>query len=119
MPLPNPDMFGPSTLVLGQAVGAFATFMPKFTEIRAAHPANNPELAADVHMAEIAATALTVGVGAIASSLTGSPAPMIVGILTAFILVGLYEAALNADPNTGKPKPTTVIVNSRREVVRG
>jgi hypothetical protein len=119
MPLPNPDMFGPSTLVLGQAIGAFSTFLPKFSEVRAAHPSSNSDVVADVRMGEVAATALTVGVGAIASSLTGSPAPMIVGILTAFILVGLYEAALNADPNAGKPVPHTVIVNSRKEVVRG
>lgn len=116
--MPNPEIFGPATLVLGQSIGAFGTFMPKFTDIRAAHPSTNPELAADVRMGEVAASAITIGVGAIASSLTGSPAPMIVGILTALVLVSVYEGALNADPNTGKPRPTTIVVNSRREVVR-
>jgi hypothetical protein len=118
MPLPNPDIFGPSTLVLGQTVTAFQAFLPNFTEIRAAHPSTNPELAADVRMGEIAAGSLTIGVGIIASSLTGSPAPLVVGIITAGILVTLYESALNADPNTGKPAPKTVILTNQREVVR-
>lgn len=95
--LPNPDMFGPATFALGQAVSAFTTFLPKFSDVRKANPADNPDLAADVRMGEIAAVTVSVGIGAIASSLTGSPVPVAVTIIVCLVLVILYESTLTAN----------------------
>ncbi len=95
--LPNPEMFGPATFALGQTVSAFTTFLPKFTEIRKANPKDNPDIAADMRMGEIAAVTVSLGIGAIASSMTGSPVPVVVSLLVCVILVVLYESTLTAD----------------------
>ncbi len=104
MPLPNPDIFGPATLSMGQSISAFQAFLPKFTEVRKADPQNDPAFAADVRMGEVAAVVVTMGVGAIASSLTGSPAPLYTGLFMCLVLVFLYESALRAE-RPFEPKP--------------
>ena len=77
-------------------VQAFYTLLPKLSEIRKADPVANPDIAADVRMGEVGAVALTLGVGAIASSLTQSPLPAVTGAVMALVLVGVYEAALRS-----------------------
>lgn len=95
--MPNPEIFGPATLSISQGVTAFNTFLPKFTEIRKANPSENPDFAADVRMGEIAACTVTLGIGMIASSITGSPAPVYTAALVCLMLVVLYETTLRAD----------------------
>ena len=90
----DPNLIGPTTLALSQAIGAFNAFLPDITEIRKHTPDNDPEFAADVRMGEVAAVALTIGVGTVLSSLTGSSAPVTVGLLVAIGLVALYEYTL-------------------------
>lgn len=48
----------------------------------------------DVRMGEIAASSITLGIGVIASGLSGSPIPIIVGAVMAGFLIVLYESAL-------------------------
>ncbi len=91
------DSFGPATLALGSAMSAFTTMLPKITDIRKANPEKNPEFAADVRMAEIAAVTVAVGFGAIVSSLSGSAAPLVVVAIMCVILLSLYETTLRAD----------------------
>ncbi|HET7414768.1 MAG TPA: hypothetical protein VFI97_03630 [Arthrobacter sp.] len=91
---PNPAIFGPASLCVTQGISAFTAFLPHFTEVRKADPSANPDVVTDVRMGEIAAVTLTLGVGVIASSLTGSPVPAVVSAITAAVLVTLYEAAL-------------------------
>lgn len=110
MPLPNPDVFGPATLAVTQGITAFNSMLPKISEVRKNHPADNPDFAADVRMGEIAASALTLGVGCIASSLTGSPAPTIVAALTCLVLIILYESTLRANRPL-EPQPGLHIVD--------
>lgn len=93
----DPNLIGPSTLAISQAVGSFNAFLPKLADIRKANPEHDPSFAADVRTGELAAVALTVGVGAIVSSLTNSPVPVTVGVITALGLVILYETTLKAD----------------------
>lgn len=107
MPLPNPDIFGPATLAVTQGVSSFNTFLPKFSDVRKNHPATNPDFAADVRMGEVAAVTLTIGVGVIASSLTGSPVPVATAAITCLILVMLYESTLRADAPF-EPKGSTL-----------
>jgi hypothetical protein len=93
----DPGILGPATLAISSGVSAFQSFLPKLSEIRKASPSDDPSFAADVRMGEVAAVAVTVGVGAVASSLTGSPTPAVVAVVIAVGLVVMYESTLNAD----------------------
>lgn len=90
-------MWGPASLAATQGVSAFQGFLPKFTEIRRANAENDPGFVADVRMGEVAACTLTLGIGAIASSLNGSSVPAIVALVMCTILVCLYEYTLRAN----------------------
>lgn len=103
-------MWGPASLIATSGISLFQQFLPKFSEIRAGHPDTNPDLVADVRMGEVAACTLTMGTSLIASSLIGSPAPAVIGLLVCISLVMLYESVLNAN-NPGMPKPRTVVTN--------
>ncbi len=95
--MPDPNMLGPSTLAITQGIGAFTTFLPKLSEVRRADPVANPDIAADVRMGEVAAVALTVGVGVMVSSFTGSNMPAYTAVFVSLSLVCIYESALRAD----------------------
>lgn len=99
------DLIGPASLAVSQGISAFQFFLPKLSEVRKADAATNPDIIGDVRMGEVAAIALCVGIGAVTSSLTGSPVPMFVTAIMAGILVCVYEAALRGD-RPGNPKPT-------------
>lgn len=90
------EPFGPAILSVTQGISAFTTFLPKFSEVRRAHPETDPEVAADVRMGEVAAVTTSVGIGLICSSLTRSPLPVYTALLTALVLVTLYECTLRA-----------------------
>jgi hypothetical protein len=45
-------------------------------------------------MGEFAAATIAIGVGVIASSLSGSPAPAFVAVIMSVVLIALYEKAL-------------------------
>jgi len=90
-------MFGPATFAIGQSVASFQSFLPKFSDVRSKNPKDHPDFAADVRMGEIAAFTVSMGVGLIASSLTGSPVPAVITLLVCLILVTLYESTLNAN----------------------
>lgn len=93
----DPSLVGPASLAVTQTVAVFTTFLPKWDEIRQKDPAHNPEFAADVRMAEIGAVCVTVGVGVIASWLTGSPVPAAVSGFAALGMVFMYEVTLRSD----------------------
>jgi hypothetical protein len=62
-------------------------------------------------MGEIAAVTVSMGIGLISSSLTGSPIPAVITLLVCIILVTLYECTLN----TNRPfEPKTNIMISRK-----
>lgn len=107
MPLPDPNIFGPATLSVTQGIGAFNSFLPRLSEVRKANPHDNPDVAADVRMGEVAGVALTMGIGVIASSLTGSPVPAFTAAITCLVIIFLYESVLRADnpmvPASAKP----------------
>lgn len=91
------DMFGPAMLGVTAGINTFATMLPKLTDIRKADPVNNPDVAADVRMGEVASVTLTMGIGVIASSLTRSSVPTFTALVMCTILVAVYESALRAD----------------------
>ena len=90
----DPAALGAATLALTQSVGLFQTILPPFTEIRKADPADTG-FVADVRMAETGAVALSLGIGLIASGMTGSPAPAVIAVVSTVGLVILYESALS------------------------
>lgn len=96
MPI-DPGLIGPTTMGLTQSLSLFQGFLPKFSEIRKENPSANPDFVQDVRMGELAASLLTLGIGALMSSLTGTPYPAIVAAITALGLVALYESALRAN----------------------
>lgn len=102
---------GTAALAITQGIGAFNNFLPKLSEVRK-HSINDPEFVADVRVGEFAAAALTVGVGAMVSSLTGDPVPTILAFIMAVGLIVLYESTLRADrpmePKTTHTGPATV-----------
>lgn len=98
------EMFGPAALTVTQGVGAFALFLPRFTDVRRNNPKDNPDFAGDVRTGEIAAATITLGVGAIASYFTGSSAPVITALFIVFVMIFVYESTLRTvAPFEGKP----------------
>lgn len=91
------DMFGPAMLSVTSGIQAFQSLLPKISEIRKADPVNNPDVAADVRMGEVAGATLTMGIGLIASSLTQNPLPAVTALVMVIILVVVYESALKAE----------------------
>jgi hypothetical protein len=96
VPVPS-DAIGPATLALTQSIGAFQFFLPRLADVRRASTKDNPDIVGDVRMGEVAAGALCLGVGAIVSSMTGSPYPAMVSLVMMLVLVCVYEAALRGD----------------------
>lgn len=92
----DPSVIGPATLGVTQGISAFTTFLPKLSDVRKAGP-TDIDIAADVRLGEVAAVTLTIGIGVITSSLTGSPVPAYTALLMCLVLVCLYESTLRAD----------------------
>lgn len=87
-----PDV-GAASLALTQALGSFNSFLPPLTEIRK-HTPTDVVFVKDVRSGEIAAVVVTMGVGAVMSSLTKDPTPAIVALVISVGLVGVYEWTL-------------------------
>lgn len=105
----DPAILGIAMTTVSQGANAFQQYVPKLADIRKSN--GDPEIIGDVRMGEVAAVALTMGVGVIASSLTGSPTPAVVAAIICISLVILYESALRADrpfepPNLSILRPT-------------
>lgn len=87
------EALGPASLAMGQAVTSFSIFLPSFTAVRQGSRSDK-DLCNDVRMGEFAAATIAIGVGVIASSLSGSPAPAFVAVIMSVVLIALYEKAL-------------------------
>lgn len=109
----DPAIIGPATLAATQGFTAFSQFLPRLGEVRRATKSENPDIAADVRLGEIAAVGVTMGTGAIVTSLTRSNIPVIVAALVSFGFVMLYEMTLASyrpfevkDMSNGEPATT-------------
>lgn len=90
-------------LAVTSGLNVFQGLLPKLSEVRKADKTS--EIAADVRMGEVAASTMTLAVGTIASSLTNSPVPALVALLTVVVLVTIYESTLKADsPFESRPR---------------
>lgn len=91
----DPNVIGPATLSMTQALSLFDSFLPKFTDLGKADP-NDINVVRDVRMGELAAVLMTLGIGGMTSALTGSSVPAVVALVTCTGLVLLYESALRS-----------------------
>jgi hypothetical protein len=91
------DVFGPASLAAGQTLSSFTTFLPRLSEVRKANVENDTGMVGDVRLGEVAACAISLGIGVIASSLSGSPVPMYAAGFMAVILICVYESALRGN----------------------
>lgn len=91
------DVFGPASLAAGQTLSSFMAFLPRLSEVRKANADTDSDLVGDVRLGEVAASAIAIGVGVIASSLSKSPVPMYAAAFVALILIVVYEIALRGD----------------------
>ncbi len=108
------NIIGPATLSIGQGLSTFNSFLPKLSEVRRASISDNPDMAADVRLGEVAAGAVTVGIGVIASGLTQSNIPVITAVIVTLLLVIIYESTLRAT-RPFEPSILPVVVQGRTE----
>lgn len=90
---------GIATLAITQGYAQFNVFLPRLSEVRRAAPGD--DVAADVHIGVIAASIGTLGVGLIASSLSGSKLPATVSLVVCLLMAGIYESVLHARTTEG------------------
>lgn len=96
MAVSDPITLSVTTMAVTSTLGAFYQFVPPISEIRK-RSTSEPEFAADVRMGEVMASAIAIGIGGIASSLSGSPVPALVSVLFAVSLVTMYEMTLRSN----------------------
>lgn len=96
MAVSDPITLSVTTLAVSTSLGAFYQMLPPISEVRK-RSASEPDFAADVRMGELMASAITLSIGGIASSLSGSPLPALVSALFAMSLIGMYEMTLRSD----------------------
>lgn len=101
-------MFGPASVVLGQTISSFTQLLPPLSEVRKASK-DDPNMAGDVRLGEIAAAALAIGVGAIASSVVGDPTPVVISAILALALICIWETALRGDRLMDPPPIITAV----------
>lgn len=87
--------------VMLSAGQAYSAANPSISTIRRGDWASDDDLRMDIRHGEIAATAITLGVGAYVASVFDSLTPFYASIIVAASYVGLYEWALATRPKKG------------------
>jgi hypothetical protein len=82
---------------VGQGVASFTSFLPRLTDVRKASKEND-NFVADLRIAEIGGSVITLGIALIAASLAKSVAPMYAGLFIVCVIVVLYESVLRQEP---------------------
>lgn len=87
-------------IAVGQTITAYQFFLPSLSEVRRAIPGpyGNRDVVADVYMGQVAAGAVSIGVGAMLASVTGSRMPVYISVFIAAIIGGMYHYALSCKP---------------------
>lgn len=81
---------------LGQTFVGYSFFLPPLREVRQAARTDS-SMQGDVRLGEFAATSLALAVGMMLSQLSGSSLPIYTSLVTAAILIGVYEYALQGE----------------------
>lgn len=93
----NNEVTSASLLSATQSIATFTALLPHLSDVRKS--IGDPDTVHDVRMGEIAASALVVSVGMIATSMVKSPVPAMVSVVSALALVVMYESVLQATPH--------------------
>lgn len=102
---------GVAALAITQGISSFTFFLPKINEVRKGSM-SDPDFVADVRTGEVAGLVVTVGVGAICSSLTQSSVPAITSLVVALMIIALYEITMRSGSVPG-PVVANVVGGSR------
>lgn len=89
----NSNAASATLLSVTNSVVVFTSLLPPFADVRKASPGDH-DMRNDVRLGEAAASALVIGVGIVASGVSGSPAPTIISVIAAIVLVSMYESVL-------------------------
>lgn len=103
---------GTTILAATQGMTAFWQFMPRISDVRKAD-LNDPDMRGDVRFGELAGVGVTMGVGALLTSMTKNSAPLITSALVCAGFVFLYETALRKD----RPMDYITLLKGKRERV--
>jgi hypothetical protein len=93
----EPAMIGVATLSITQAVTVFHQFLPPLTDIRRTSLGDTAGVM-DVRIGELASASLVVGIGGVLSWLMKSHEPLLLSVLAAAGLIGIYEFTLRSNP---------------------
>jgi len=92
----NTDSTAASLLAVTSSVSVFGSLLPPFADVRKS--INNPDMIRDVRMGEVAAFTVVTSIGLMASTMTKSPVPAMVAIVSAGTLAVMYEMTLKHNP---------------------
>lgn len=90
------EAYGPTLTALTQ-FGTFTAFMPSLREVRNAGP-DDPTIVGDVRFGEVVAGGISLTIGAVAASMSGTLLPLFTAILVIAGMVALYEYTLYNHP---------------------
>lgn len=88
--------YAAATVSLGQTVIAYTYFLPRLSEVRRAQP-DDELMRGDVRLGQIAAAALSGGIGITLSYMTQSPLPVYVAAFIAIIIAVVYQYAMSGE----------------------
>lgn len=86
-----------SSIAIGQTVSAYQFFLPPLREVRQAGP-DDQTMCRDVYVGQVAAGAVSIGVGMMLSFLTGSKLPAFISLFIALIIAGIYHYTMRSQP---------------------
>lgn len=89
----DPGAVSVSAIAIGQTVVAYQFFLPRLQEVRRADP-GDPGVRGDVLLGQVGAGAVSLAVGIMLASLSGSPVPVWATLFVAAIIAGVYHYAM-------------------------
>lgn len=87
----NHDVVASTLLAGATGITLFTSMLPRLPDVR---KRNDKDIARDVRVGELSASAITLAFGVIASRMTKSSLPLIVAVIAAGLLIGTYESVL-------------------------
>lgn len=87
----NPNAIAVSGIAIGQTITAYQFFLPPLREVRRG---TDRAMVQDVYMGQLAAGAVSIGVGSMLAILTESRTPVYISVFIAVIIAGMYHYAL-------------------------
>lgn len=87
-------------LAVTSSIGVYTSLLPSLADVRKAR--GDTVVTNDVRLGEIAAGALAVAIGLMASTMAGTPVPAMVAVIVAVGVTFMYESILSATPKESK-----------------